>query len=68
MKKNRSSTIFFLEIVSIILKLFMVAIAGFLILFGIHWVAILSGISLMIIYFILSPQPKETAGYKHDAI
>jgi hypothetical protein len=34
-----------------IFKIFIGALAAFLILFGIHWVAILAGVALGILYF-----------------
>jgi hypothetical protein len=34
-----------------IFKIFMGTLASFLVLFGIHWIAILAGVSLGILYF-----------------
>jgi len=36
-----------------IIKIFLGAIATFLIVFGIHWLAILAGVILGIIYFVI---------------
>ena len=42
-----------LAIVLAVFKLFIGAIALFLILFGIHWIAILTGVMLGILYFVI---------------
>jgi len=53
MKSKEYSMKVFLEMLPIILKLILGAVACFLVLFGIHWLAILIGICLGIIYYIL---------------
>ena len=53
MKKKESSIRLLLEVLPIIFKIFIGAIACFLIFFGIHWVAILAGFGLGIVYYII---------------
>jgi len=53
MKNKDSSLRLLLLMLPIILRILLGAVACFLILFGIHWIAILTGIALGIIYYII---------------
>ncbi len=57
MKNKESSVRLILEMLPIIGKIFIGSIAGFLIFFGIHWIAILAGSVLAVIYYIIPQKP-----------
>ena len=53
MKNKQSDMKLIIEELPMLLKLFIGTIACFLILFGIHWIAILVGLFLGLLYYLL---------------
>jgi hypothetical protein len=53
MKNKQIDGQLIIEIVPTHLKIFLGAIASFLILFGIHWIAIITGIVLGAVYYLI---------------